>query len=100
MKRPLKKTKPNGKASDGMDLLAKAMRQALQDSVEAGLIPVREDIKGIKDNLELVSSAIEDTASAIEDTATKEDIDTTNKNMQAQFAEQEKKIGKLLGKRL
>ena len=31
--RPLKKTKPNGRADDGMDLLAKALRQALQDSV-------------------------------------------------------------------
>ena len=30
--------------------------------------------------------------------ATKKDIDITNKNMQSQFAEQEKKIGKLLGK--
>ena len=29
--------------------------------------------------------------------ATKTDIETTNHNMQAQFAEQEKKIGQLIG---
>ena len=42
MKGPQKKTKPNGKANDSMDLLAKAMRVAFQDSVEAGLAPMEK----------------------------------------------------------
>ena len=79
----MKKTKHNGKATDSMDLLARAMRQAFQDSVEAGLVPVRKEIGELREGVGQISK----------------DLKTTNKNMHSQFAEQEKKIGKLLGKR-
>lgn len=60
-------------------LLADAMRKVFSEAVEDAVEPLRDDIAGISDGM-----------------ATKADIKTTNENMQAQFAEQEKKIGRLL----
>ena len=62
-----------------VDLLAKAMKEVFSEAVEGAVEPLRDGLKEIHDDM-----------------ATKKDLKTTNKNMQVQFSEQEKKIGKLL----
>ena len=79
-----KKEKLNG----GTDLLAQAIRQVFEESREIATADMKEELsmwgEQIRGDLALK--------------ADKADIDTTNDNMQAQFAEQERKIGKLLSK--
>ena len=60
-------------------LLAEAMRKVFSEAVEGAIEPLRDDIAGVQNGM-----------------ATKSDIETSNQNMQVQFAEQEKKIGQLL----
>ena len=67
------------KLNGSENLLANAMRRVFSEAVEGAVAPLRDDIAGISDGM-----------------ATKADIETTNENMQAQFAEQEMKIGQLL----
>ena len=69
-----------------VELLAKAMRTVFSEAAEGAVAPLRDDIAGISDGMTAISDGM----------ATKADIETTNENMQAQFAEQEKKIGQLL----
>ncbi len=66
------KSKLNG----SVDLLAKAMRQVFTEAVEEGLVPVREDIKDIRGDIKKLSDG----------------LDTTNQNMQAQFAQHRKDV--------
>ena len=73
-----KETKLNG----SVDLLAKAMKKVFSEAMEGAVEPIHSDLEDIRNNM-----------------ATKEDVNTTNENMQAQFATQEEKIGKLLSKR-
>ena len=65
--------KNNSKGST--DLLAKAMKRVFKEAVEDGVTPLVELVSGIEKNM-----------------ATKADLDTTNKNMQDQFAEQPRLI--------
>ena len=67
------------KLNGSVDMLAQAMRKVFSEAVEGAVEPLRDDIAVIGDSM-----------------ATRADIETTNKNMQSQFAEQEKKIGQLL----
>lgn len=63
-----------------VDLLAQAMRAVFQECMESTREGVKEDMSDMESRLS-------------------DRIDTTNQNMQGQFAEQEKKIGKLLANR-
>ena len=66
------------KALNGsVDLLADAMKKVFEESMVTVQEAVKEDMDGMERRLS-------------------DRIDTTNKNMQSQFANQEKKIGKLL----
>ena len=60
----------------------------LESRAEEGLTPLHKDVHIFGGRIDEVEKNM----------ATKKDIDITNKNIQSQFAEQEKKIGKLLGK--
>ena len=77
------KTELNG----SVDLLAKAMRQVFQEGIETATAPIRQNMAEIR----------QDMAEMREDLS--QQIHTTNENMQAQFAEQEKKISKIISKR-
>ena len=68
--------------SKGTDILAKAMKRVFKEAVEDGVGPLVELVSGVEKNM-----------------ATKKDLDTTNRNMQAQFAGQEKRFAGI-GKRL
>ncbi len=65
--------KMNGSA----DLLAKAIRKVFEETSENVRDSVKEDMQEMEKNLS-------------------DKIDTTNQNMQAQFAQQEKKIAKMV----
>ena len=69
----------SGKLNGSVDMLAQAMRKVFSEAVEGAVEPLRDDIAVIGEGM-----------------VTKADLETTNENMQAQFAEQEKKIGQLL----
>jgi len=69
-------------------MLANAMHKVFSEAVEGAVEPLREDLASVR----------KDVANVRETMATREDINTSNNNMQAQFAEQEKKIGKMLAK--
>ncbi len=81
----MKQKKLNGSA----DLLANAIRQVFEEATEKSRVEVRGDIHEMEKNL---SSKIDNLDKKI-DTTNK----TTNENMQAQFAEQEGKIAKMVG---
>ncbi len=72
----MKKNELNG----SVDLLAKAMRDVFTESMQGVREGVQEDMKvleeGLKEEIRTVN-------------------DTTNQNMQAQFATQQKEIGKI-----
>ena len=68
-----KKKELNG----SVGLLAGAMKRVFEESMMSVHDAVKEDMDGMEDRLS-------------------DRIDTTNKNVQAQFSQQEKKIGKLL----
>ena len=78
------KAKPQLNGS--VELLASAMRTVFKEAMTDAVEPIHNDMVGIR-----------------EDMATKTDladsIGLSNKNMQAQFAEQEKKISKLISNR-
>ena len=74
------------KLNGSVDLLAKAMRQVFTEAVEEGVQPIKD----------AVGELSKDVVNIRENMATKDDIKTTNVNVQVQFAEQEMKIGKLL----
>ncbi len=74
------KNKLNGSA----DLLAKAIQQVFEEATEISRAQVKQDMHGMEQNL---SDKID---------ATNESIKTTNQNMQAQFAQQEEKIAKMV----
>ncbi len=69
------------KLNGSVDLLAKAMRQVFQEATQQAVEPVMDEMMKMEDRLDKkIDNAVE----------------TTNSNMQAQFAEQDKKIGKLI----
>ena len=74
------KNKLNGSA----DLLAKAIQQVFEEATEISRAQVKQDMHGMEQNL---SDKID---------ATNESIKTTSQNMQAQFAQQEEKIAKMV----
>ena len=67
------KGKPNG----SVDILAGAMRTVFSELLDESREKTQEDLKGVEERLG-------------------KRIDTTNENMQVQFAEQEKKISKVI----
>ena len=83
-----KKEKLNGST----DLLAQAIRKVFEESREIATADMKEELsmwgEQIRGDLALKADKAD-----IDTT-----INTTNENMQAQFAEQERKIGKLLSK--
>ena len=91
-----KKVSMNG----SVNLLADAMRKVFSEAVEGAVEPLREDISTIGKDMasirEDMAKLDATTTLVVENMTTKEDLETTNLNMQAQFSEQEKKIGQLL----
>ena len=87
----MKQKKLNGSA----DLLANAIRQVFEEATENGRAAIKEDLQEVKDDMHEIeknlSSKIDNLDRKI-DTTNK----TTNENMQAQFAEQEGKIAKMV----
>ena len=73
-------TKLNG----SVDRLAIALREVFSEAVEGAIDPLRTDIAKIRSDMAGMEGRLND------------QIDTTNKNMQAQFSEQEKKLGELV----
>ena len=73
------------KLNGSVDLLAKSMRDVFSEAMEAVHGAVKKDMDAMEGRLNERIDGVE------------RRIDTTNENMQAQFAEQEKKIGRLLG---
>ena len=69
-----------------VDLLADAMRKVFAEAVEGAVSPLGGKIDALSGDIDSMRGEM----------ATKTDIETTNKNMQAQFSEQEKTIGKLI----
>jgi len=80
--------KNNLRLNGSVEMLANAMHKVFSEAVEGAVEPLREDLASVR----------KDVANVRETMATREDINTSNNNMQAQFAEQEKKIGKMLAK--
>ncbi|MDE0310844.1 MAG: hypothetical protein OXI52_01165 [Caldilineaceae bacterium] len=81
-------TEENGNRMNGsVDLLALAMRKVFEECMDSTREAVKEDIGAVREDMVNMESRLNDR------------IDTTNQNVQVQFAEQEKKIGKLLRKR-
>ena len=76
-------TKMNG----SVDLLAKAMAQVISEATENAVEPINERLGSIEGRM----GSIEGRMGSIEgQMATKEDLETTNKNVQAQLAQHRK----------
>ena len=80
------------KLNGGPELLAKAIQQVFEETMSATREVVREDLSEMEVRLKKDSSEMEGRLNKHLD----ERINTTDENMQAQFAEQEKKLGKLI----
>ncbi|MCE2522773.1 MAG: hypothetical protein J4F49_06090 [Rhodobacteraceae bacterium] len=76
------------KMNGSVNLLADAMRKVFTEAMEVAVQPVRSDMEGMETRINKNMSNMEDRLN--------QRIDTTNENMQAQFSQQEKTIGKLL----
>ncbi len=63
----------NKKLNGSVELLAKAMRQVFTEAVQEGLEPVRGDIEGLRKEVH-------------------DGLETTNKNVQAQLAQNRKDV--------
>ena len=76
------------KMNDSVYLLAKALRtvvqDAVQEAVEGGVEPLTRNVGSLRKEMGEMEGRLTDR------------IDTINGNMQVQFDEQEKKIGKML----
>ena len=72
------KTKLNGST----ELLAKAMRQVFTEAVQEGIEPVKSAVDGLKQDVDGMRNTM----------ATKADLETTNKNVQAQLAQNRQDI--------
>ena len=84
-----------------VDLLADAMRLVFTESMESVREVVKEDIeivrRDMKEDIRKNIAVIRKDMNAMEDRLNKRN-DITNSNMQAQFAQQEKKIASMLRK--
>ena len=103
-------TNPQNQAS--VDLLGEAMYNVIKHAVQEGLAPVCTNMQTLGGQVQTLHGEVQTLRGEVhtlrkdmqgmEVRIRKElndRIDTTNKNMQAQFAEQEKKIGRLLNRR-
>ena len=79
------------KLTGSVNLLAEAMRRVFSEAVEEATAPLTSDMKAVRADMKAVRVEMKDM-----ETRLNKRIDTINQNMAAQFAEQEKKIGKLL----
>ena len=77
----------NSSFNGSVQLLADALQQVVRGAVREGVGPLRQDMQTMRQDMQ----AMEDRLNVR--------IDVTNQNMQAQFAEQEKKIAHLLRSR-
>ncbi len=67
-----------------VQLLADALQQVVREAVRDGVAPVRQDVQTLRQDMQAMEDRLNDR------------IDVTNQNVQAQFAEQEKKIARLI----
>lgn len=65
-----------------VDLLAQAMRRVFAEAVEGAVEPLQKEVKGIHNDLTGIR----------ENMATKDDLKTTNDNVQSQLAQHRKDI--------
>ncbi|MDE0532281.1 MAG: hypothetical protein OXI01_12655 [Albidovulum sp.] len=83
-----------GNLNGSVNLLADAMRKVFTEAVEVAVEPLTTQVSALRTNVADMRTEIH----SMEERLNKR-IDTTNENMQAQFAEQEKKIGTLISER-
>lgn len=83
----MSKNKMNG----SVGLLADAMRKVFQEGIESAIAPVEEAVTGLRDDMKDMRDDMKNMEERLD-----QKIGTTNQNMQAQFAEQEKRIGQLI----
>ncbi|MCY3942010.1 MAG: hypothetical protein OXG29_13195 [Gammaproteobacteria bacterium] len=74
-----------------VQLLADALQQVVSEAVRDGVAPVRQDMQTLRQDVQTLRQHMQ----AMEDRLN-DRIDVTNQNMQAQFAEQETKIARLI----
>ena len=84
----------NSSFNGSVQLLADALQQVVRGAVREGVGPLRQDMQTMRRDMQTMRQDMQ----AMEDRLNVR-IDVTNQNMQAQFAEQEKKIAHLLRSR-
>ena len=87
-------TKDAKKLNGSVELLVDAMKKVFQEGIQGAIEPVRADIKEVRSDMKGMETRLNNDMKGME-TRLSDDIDTTNQNMQAQFAKQEEKIGKM-----
>ena len=70
-------------------LLAQAMRRVFTEAVEEAVEPVNTGVKALRTEVRDVREEVRDVRETM---ATKEDLETTNKNVQSQLARQRKDV--------
>ena len=85
----------NKKLNGSADLLAQALRQVFQETVGAAQGVTNDRLEKLDSDMKKMNKTTNKNMQELR-TELQEMNKTTNENMQSQFAEQEKKIGKML----
>ena len=79
------------KLNGSAERLAGAIREVFTEVVDGAVEPLRTEMKAMHTDMKAMRTDMRDMEKRLNGR-----IDTTNQNMQAQFAEQERKIGQML----
>ena len=88
----------NEKLNGSVDRLADSLRNVFSEAVEGAVAPLTTEVNALRTDMKALRidmKALRTDMKALR-TDMNDQVKTTNENMQAQFAEQEKKIGKLI----
>ncbi len=95
----------NSSLNGSVQLIVDGLQQVVREAVREGVAPVQRDMKVMQQDMKAVKKDMlvvrHDVQTIRQDMQAMEvrlngRIDTTNQNMQVQFAEQEKKIARLM----
>ena len=109
-------TKDAKNLNGSVKLLADAMKKVFQEGIQGAIEPGRNDMKEVRSDMKGMEARLSDDTKEVRsdmkgmetrlnndmkgmETRLNTSIGTTNQNMQAQFAKQEEKIGKMFTKR-
>ena len=81
----------NEKLNGSVDRLADSLRNVFSEAVEGAVAPLTTEVNALRTDMKALRIDMKALRTDMND-----QVKTTNENMQAQFAEQEKKIGKLI----